>query len=341
MAEQKNGRQPEEIYRGDFTAEELAERRRIAQMARAGAAPARKRKKKRSLMQRYGVLLFLASFVLIMSALITWVLDMPVRAQKAASLSALQAQQQAANSAAALGVTAHGPAQQTESYTITPVDMSVMTQKENGRVDLSYFDDALFIGDSLTQGFQLYENGLQNARHAAYIGVTPKGIIDGSIQKNYNNQEVTAMDEIMAAPVTKIYILLGTNALPTLTDEAFIKYYNDMLDVLAEKKAGCTFYIQAIPPVSAAKAAADSNFSKERIQGLNTQLAQIAWSRGMHYIDLYSALADENGDLRADLLIGEFHLENAGYGVWRDYLMTHTVYSPKNTYIAGSPAYKA
>lgn len=91
---------------------------------------------------------------------------------------------------------------------------------------------------------------------------------------------------ILAAAPKKVYILLGTNSMATLTDEAFLKYYNDFLDfLLPQLPQDTVYYIQGIPPVSAEKMAGDENFSVERIRGLNENLAKIAYDRDLHYLD--------------------------------------------------------
>lgn len=208
-------------------------------------------------------------------------------------------------------------------------------------VDASYFDDALFIGDSLTRGFQEYSSGIPNAKYAAYLGAGPKQFMEGLVE-NISGQQVAAIDEILAAAPKKVYILLGTNSMATLTDEAFLKYYNDFLDfLLPQLPQDTVYYIQGIPPVSAEKMAGDENFSVERIRGLNESLAKIAYDRDLHYLDLFSALADENGALRADIASGSIHLNNEGYNVWREFLVTHTAYSKENPYLPGSPYYTA
>ena len=206
---------------------------------------------------------------------------------------------------------------------------------------MSYFDDALFIGDSLTRGFQEYSSGIPNAKYAAYLGAGPKQFMEGLVE-NISGQQVAAIDEILAAAPKKVYILLGTNSMATLTDEAFLKYYNDFLDfLLPQLPQDTVYYIQGIPPVSVEKMAGDENFSVERIRGLNESLAKIAYDRDLHYLDLFSALADENGALRADIASGSIHLNNEGYNVWREFLVTHTAYSKENPYLPGSPYYTA
>ena len=194
--------------------------------------------------------------------------------------------------------------------------------------DDAFFADAAFLGNSLIDGFQLY-SGLTTSDYYCATSMTvskSEELISQMAQKQYG----------------KVYILLGTNSMATLTDEAFLKYYNDFLDfLLPQLPQDTVYYIQGIPPVSAEKMAGDENFSVERIRGLNESLAKIAYDRDLHYLDLFSALADENGALRADIASGSIHLNNEGYNVWREFLVTHTAYSKENPYLPGSPYYTA
>lgn len=232
-----------------------------------------------------------------------------------------------------------GPSIQTEMVYHKPTPVS-LALPENGRVDMDYFTDALFIGDSLTQGFQIYSSAISNAHYAAYVGAGPQHFISGTVT-NVNGEVVTAMDEILAASPKKVYILLGTNALPLLTDEAFVKYYNDFLDLLTAKLPEDTlYYLQGIPPVTAAKAESDpEKYKNERIVGLNEQIAAMAYTRGWKYLALPTAFADEAGVLRSDYVSGSdgIHLNAAGYEAWKEYLITHTAYDKNSPYIAGSP----
>ena len=102
------------------------------------------------------------------------------------------------------------------------------------------------------------------------------------------------------------------------------------------------FYLQSIPPASAEKTAADEKFALSRIQSVNDGIARLAYSRGMHYVDLTAALSDETGALRADYAAGDgLHMNAQGYGAWREVLITHTAHSADNPYLPGSPYYKA
>ena len=47
-------------------------------------------------------------------------------------------------------------------------------------VSYTHLNDVSFVGDSLTQGMQLYEEGMQNAMFCAYKGVGPNVIVNGT-----------------------------------------------------------------------------------------------------------------------------------------------------------------
>ena len=203
-----------------------------------------------------------AVVILSLSWVITTLIELPAKRAAASSLAALSASQaassQADGSVAQTGEAVLGPVQQTDASYTQP-SASLVALPEAGRVDMSYFDDALFIGDSLTQGFQEYSSGIPNAKYAAYLGAGPKQFMEGLVE-NISGQQVAAIDESWPRR-QKVYILLGTNSMATLTDEAFLKYYNDFLDfLLPQLPQDTVYYIQGIPPVSAEKMAGDENF---------------------------------------------------------------------------------
>lgn len=316
------------------------------------AAARREAQRKRLRQQR--IRFFSLAFVVILalSGVITWLIQLPASlkakgdtaAQSTSGAAVSQAQSGAAGSTAAGGTAVQatgtmGPVQQQDAGTYTPATAAMVAQPANGRVDMSYFDDALFIGDSLTQGFEVYSSGIKNAHYAAYVGVGPKQLMGGTVT-NIKGEAVKAIDEILAAAPKKVYILLGTNALSSLDDEALLKYYGDFLDYLAPQlPADTVYYIESIPPVTAEKAAGDASYARDRIVGLDEKLAEMAYARGWNFLDLYGVLADENGDLNPAYVEGSdgVHLNADGYSAWTEFLVTHTAYSAQSPYIAGSP----
>ena len=238
-----------------------------------------------------------------------------------------------------------GPAKQSAgAYTVKAYDASVIRQPSCGQVDLNYFADAAFLGDSLTVGFSDYQINLGGALVCGYTGVGPDAIVNRTAVKSSVRGEEVALDVLAAAQPKKLYILLGTNTLTTLgASDRFLAYYGQMLDMLREALGpDCVIYVESVPPVRPKAAAEKPGLASDVLRGVNEQLAQLAASKGCVYLDLWEALADGEGNLKEMLAAPDgVHLSAGnGYGTWLTYLRNHAKYSANNSWTMGS-AYSA
>lgn len=78
-------------------------------------------------------------------------------------------------------------------------DASVIRQPSCGQVDLNYFADAAFLGDSLTVGFSDYQINLGGALVCGYTGVGPDAIVNRTAVKSSVRGEEIALDVLAAA----------------------------------------------------------------------------------------------------------------------------------------------
>ena len=237
-----------------------------------------------------------------------------------------------------------GPAKQSAgAYTVKAYDASVIRQPSCGQVDLSYFADAAFLGDSLTVGFSDYQINLDGALICGYTGVGPDAIVNRSAVKSPPRGQEVALDVLAAARPKKLYILLGTNTLTTLgASDRFLAYYGQMLDQLRQALPGCVIYVQSIPPVRPQAAAEKPGLASDVLRSVNEQLAKLAADKGCVYLDLWETFADENGNLKEMLAApdGVHFSAGNGYGAWVTYLRNHAKYSASNSWTMGS-AYSA
>ena len=234
-----------------------------------------------------------------------------------------------------------GPAKQSAgAYTVKAYDASVIRQPSCGQVDLNYFSDAAFLGDSLTVGFSDYQINLGGALICGYTGVGPDAIVNRSAVKSPTRGQEVALDVLAAAQPKKLYILLGTNTLTTLgAADRFLAYYGQMLDTLRETLGSdCVIYVQSIPPVRPSAAAEKPGLASDVLRGVNEQLAQLADSKGCVYLDLWETLADGEGNLKEMLAApdGIHFSAGNGYGAWVTYLRNHAKYSASNSWTMGS-----
>ena len=250
-------------------------------------------------------------------------------------------QNAAAGGTPAVTLEQFGPARQTAgAYSVKAYDSSVIRQPASGQVDLSYFSDAAFLGDSLTVGFSDYKINLGGALICGYTGVGPDAIVNRSAVKSSVRGEEVALDVLAAAQPKKLYILLGTNTLTTVgAADRFLAYYGQMLDVLRQTLGeDCVIYVESIPPVRPEAAAEKPGLASDIIRSVNEQLALLAADKGCVYLDLWETLADGEGNLKEVLAApdGVHFSAGNGYGAWVTYLRNHAKYSADNAWTPGS-----
>lgn len=242
-------------------------------------------------------------------------------------------------------VSDEGPLHQpVDAAALTNPDYRMIALPENGRVDMSYFDNAVFLGDSLTQGFDVYNNGtIPNATIAAWRGCSPMTLLNNQMDMG-DGTTVNAIDYVVSQNPGKVYVLLGSNALTHQSDDVILKYYAELLDTLGARLPGVLIYVQSIPTVmrdeEANRAAKGQDFSRERINALNDQLAKLVYIRGLYFVNIQEVLCTDDGYLNPDYNGGDgLHLNGQGYLAWRDYLVSHAAHRWDNPYLLGSPYY--
>ncbi len=189
-------------------------------------------------------------------------------------------------------------------------------------VDMSYFEDALFIGDSRMQGLGMYSNipatfyaatafQLFNFR-TANIVQTPNG-------------KVPILTAIPFDAFTKIYIKVGLNELGCASETKFIEDYQELITGLRLMEPRAIIYIHAVLPVTAAKSATDKFHNNPNIIKRNELLKNFADANSCYFVDVKDAVADETGALIKGSAPDGIHMYGKYMGPWVEYLRTHAV----------------
>ncbi|WP_294500183.1 GDSL-type esterase/lipase family protein [uncultured Gemmiger sp.] len=231
-----------------------------------------------------------------------------------------------------------GPARQSGTFTLTATPEQSVSVPAFGLVDLSWFDDAAFLGDSLTVGFRDYAINIGDALVCAYEGISPNQIANRTTMSD----GTIPLDALAADQPKKLYVLMGANALAYRTDndEGFLSYYGMMLDELKAALPNTTIFVQSILPVRADAVTDLPGLTPERVASINTSLQRMAAEKGCYYLALNEALTDESGYLNASYAEQDgLHLTVSGYNIWVEYLRTHVPYDKDNPYQIGSTYY--
>ena len=173
---------------------------------------------------------------------------------------------------------------------------------------------------------QLYDTGLPNAHFCAYKGVGPNAVVNNTTCRRADGEKEVPMEALASQQPRALYILLGTNVLTSDSDyTSFLTYYRLMLDMISQALPNTKIYVQSITPVRPEVSQKSPGLYKERLCEINDALSAIALEKGCTFLNLWEALADENGDLIESYAQPDgYHLLPAGYDAWVDYLCTHT-----------------
>lgn len=207
----------------------------------------------------------------------------------------------------------------TEPATEPPVESTAAaTEPEPVVIDASWFDDALFIGDSLTKSMSVY-SPLGQAHYFCDVGMS---VFDAqSVKCNVGDLPSMTLEQLLSQNTYgKIYIGLGINGIMS-THENILDNYQDLIDMIREKQPDAVIILQAIMTVGRGKAASKDYFSLENIYALNESIAALAEGENMRYINVNEWIADEEGYLPDDLTKDGYHLYAPVYSDWAQWLM--------------------
>ena len=201
------------------------------------------------------------------------------------------------------------------------------------RVEADWFDDAIFVGDSISVGLCNYaDNG--SLGDAEFLAKECMGFHSAmwdldyvyAIHPTYNGREVRIEDGIQEIGKKKVFILLGMNDICSWGPRESVDAMKDFTDMLLAKNPDITIYIQSATPIIGGKVREDY-LNNENIREYNELVKPVCKARGFVYLDIASVLSDENGDLRADYCSDAsgagHHFNRAGFDAWVEYLKNH------------------
>jgi hypothetical protein len=202
-------------------------------------------------------------------------------------------------------------------------------------VESTWFDDAVFIGDSISVTLESYNESYgvlggadflcavslsqTNARTysagAEGLPEYPKG----------SGQHPKLADAVAQTGASKVYVMLGINCLAGGVDRASSDLVT-LLDEVLAASPNVTILVQSVTPMTADSKRADESLNNTVITAYNTRLEEICQERGWYYLDVAQAVADDTGCLQSDLSGDQamgIHFNYNGASVWADYLLTH------------------
>ena len=171
-------------------------------------------------------------------------------------------------------------------------------------------DNYLFLGDSLTDYFDL----------ETYFPGQP--VVNSGIAGNTTDQILASMKtRVYDYNPSKIFLLIGTNDLRDgKAQEAVVQNVEKIIEEIQTNRKQA----EILYPVNGSVSSAVGVRSNEAIQNINAQLEKYCKKKNLTYIDMYSKLQDEQGNLQTQYTVDGLHLNDEGYqivaGVLQEYM---------------------
>jgi lysophospholipase L1-like esterase len=166
--------------------------------------------------------------------------------------------------------------------------------------------DIVFLGDSITREFPWQEHLVNlTIKNRGISGDTTAGVL-------------RRLRQVTLGRPRKIFLLIGTNDLGIRRRHAdVIADYERILAQIVEESPETIVYVQSILPRQARFA--------HRVRALNRDIASLADKYEYPFIDLFSAFADEHGQIKRVYSNDLLHLINAGYVHWLSLIQAYVL----------------
>lgn len=210
---------------------------------------------------------------------------------------------------------------------------SEATQSTSGPVETSFFDDAVFIGDSVSLRLTLYCQSHPGALGKAQFltsgslgsGNALEKVTSDSVHPYYQGEHMSVEDGVKASGAKKVFIMLGMNDVGLYGVDDSVKNMETLIQRILDKSPDAEIYLQSMTPILTGHERKVLN--NENLDKYNAKLKELAKEKGYHFADVASVMKQEDGSLKPEYCSdgGEdgmgIHFTDAGAEAWIDYLL--------------------
>lgn len=190
-----------------------------------------------------------------------------------------------------------------------------------------WLSDAVFIGDSRTDGLRLYGGISDVAAFLCQTGLSVYKVDQNQAVIRQGENRVSVLDALAGGSYGKVYLSLGLNELGYFNPAGYAETYGRVIDAVAARQPDARIYVQLIIPVNDARCRASGTpyyITNQAVSDYNAALTALCADKDVTLLAAPPELLDETGQLREDITTDGAHFRPEGYALWRDYLLAHT-----------------
>lgn len=201
----------------------------------------------------------------------------------------------------------------------------------------AYFDDAVFVGDSITQGLQyyiMYQQGLgqmplgkaQFLAAASYnLATASKPFNPDKVNITYQGTATSIENAVSAMGAKHMFIMLGLNDWAGSAVDAHAKMYRQMLERIMTALPDLQITVLSCTPVT--PDGEKPKLTSESMDNFNLALIALCEELDIEYLDIATPLKNEEGKLNPAYSSDNYvHLNNDGLRIWVNTMRTYALW---------------
>lgn len=184
-------------------------------------------------------------------------------------------------------------------------------------IEDSFFDHSLFIGESRIAG--LYYSGVFSSSDFLFDS---QGTIDTASEDAFSLNDaggMTVAEALSNSDYDSVFLMFGMNELGWGSDEAFVSYYEELVNLIKETSPDTTIYIQSAVYVTEGYEEEVEWIENSHVDTFNELLQGICDGETVIFLDVNTAMT-ENGHLASDNSTNGFQFTEEHMSVWKEAL---------------------
>ena len=212
---------------------------------------------------------------------------------------------------------------------LTPVDYdSPALLPISDDMGQAYIDNITFLCDSPMYWLKLY-GLLKDGYNTTQVWTGPEGTMTLAYLRGFeildpvDNVLRTIPEAVAAHKPPFILITVGINGVSFMDEAYFTREYKNLIDEIKQNSPDTVIVLQSICPISPAYRYW-GDITNVTITAANSWILHIAEEYGLKYVDVFSLLVGEDGNIRPELVMKDgLHPNEEGLTLLLEYLRTH------------------
>jgi lysophospholipase L1-like esterase len=194
----------------------------------------------------------------------------------------------------------------------------VMPPPQTARVDSAFFDDAVFVGDSVTLKLSYYAASSGKLGKAQFLtrgSYSVAHAVMDTMLLTYQGKDMAIEEAIKATGAKKVFLMMGMNDIGLYGIDATISNWGKMIERIRSNCPDVTVYIQSMTPIWTGGEKGDLNNTNMDLY--NSKLKTFAAENDIEFIDVAPYMKDSTGGIATRYCSDQYvHVTDLGAAAW-------------------------